>query len=58
MPPAAAAPSGAVVSTRDYLEMVRMRVENKKRYPNLARKRQLEGLVGVRFVIGPDGHLQ
>ncbi|MFO7496193.1 MAG: TonB family protein [Desulfobacterales bacterium] len=57
-PPAAAAPSGAVASTRDYLEMVRMRVENKKRYPDLARKRQLEGRVGVRFVIAPDGRLQ
>jgi hypothetical protein len=55
VPPAAAAPSGAVVSTRDYLEMVRMRVENKKRYPDLARKPQLEGQVGVRFVIAPDG---
>jgi periplasmic protein TonB len=48
VPPAATAPSGAVVSTRDYLEMVRMRVENKKRYPDLARKRQLEGRVEFR----------
>jgi protein TonB len=57
-PPAVPAESAAFGSQRDYFELVRMRVEHNKRYPDLARKRQLEGRVGVRFVIASDGRLQ
>ena len=57
-PPAVPAESAAFGSQRDYFEMVRRRVEHNKRYPDFARKRQLEGRVGVRFVIAADGRLR
>ena len=49
---------GAVASfvTRDdYFEMVRMKIESKKKYPATAKNRQIEGRVEVRFVITADG---
>ncbi len=42
-------------SAKDYLGMVRMMIEKHKRYPYAARKRQIQGQVVVRFVIGDDG---
>ena len=39
----------------DYFEMVRLKIEAHKKYPELARVRRLEGRTTVRFVIGPDG---
>ena len=49
--------SAAHGSSRDYLSMVRLRIENRKQYPYAARKRQVQGRVVVRFVIGTDGSL-
>jgi len=63
-PPAQAGPAVETASTSppspygaagDYLGMVRKRIENHKRYPYAARRRQIEGRVVVRFVIEPDG---
>jgi len=45
------------VTSNDYLEMVRLRIESHKRYPGAAKTRQIEGQVTVRFVIEPDGHI-
>jgi len=45
------------VTSNDYFEMVRLRIESHKRYPNAAKRRQIEGRVTVRFVIEPDGHI-
>jgi len=39
----------------DYFSMVRMKIERHKKYPYVARKRQIEGRVRLRFVIKPDG---
>jgi len=42
---------------RSYLGLVRFRIESHKKYPDSARKRQIEGRVTVGFVIGQDGRL-
>ena len=41
-----------------YLQLVRTRIEENRRYPLVARKLGLEGQVLVRFVIAPDGGLK
>ena len=45
------------VTSNDYFETVRLRIESHKRYPGAAKTRQIEGQVTVRFVIKPDGHI-
>ena len=45
------------VTSNDYFEMVRLRIESYKRYPGAAKTRQIEGQVTVRFVIEPDGSI-
>jgi protein TonB len=47
--------SGDYVTTQSYLEMVRLRIERYKRYPDVARSKNIEGRVTIRFVITPDG---
>jgi protein TonB len=49
--------SGEYTSPKGYLEMVRLRIENHKRYPDIARIRQKEGRVTIRFVITPEGRV-
>jgi protein TonB len=41
----------------DYYEMVRLKIESCKRYPDSARSHHMEGRTKVRFVITPDGQL-
>lgn len=41
----------------DYLNMVRLRIESKKTYPERARARRIEGRTTVGFVIEPDGRV-
>ena len=41
----------------DYLEMVRMKIESRKQYPDTARKKHQEGRVTVQFVITTDGQV-
>jgi protein TonB len=48
---------GSFVNRDDYFEMVRLKIESKKRYPSTAKNRQIEGRVGVRFVITTDGFI-
>ena len=52
-------PTGEISFTtqNDYYEMVRLKIERCKRYPDAARKRHMEGRTKVRFVITPDGQL-
>lgn len=45
-------------STREYLGMVRRRIERYKQYPYRARTRRIEGRVTVRFVITADGNMR
>ncbi len=44
-------------TTRDYFDMVRMKIESCKKYPAAARENQIQGRVGVRFVICGDGEV-
>ncbi len=38
-----------------YLEMVKLRIEQYKKYPERAQERQIEGRIPVSFVITPEG---
>jgi protein TonB len=41
-----------------YLETVRFRIERYKKYPQIARERNIEGRVTIRFVITPEGEVR
>ncbi len=45
-------------TTDSYLEMVRLKIERHKKYPDSARIRQIEGSVTVCFVITPEGDIK
>jgi len=51
-------PGELVETSISYLEMVRLKIERHKKYPDTARIRQIEGRVVVRFVITPDGGIR
>lgn len=42
-------------TAQTYLEMVRLRIERQKKYPAAAKRRQIEGVVTLRFVITLEG---
>lgn len=46
---------GGFGSSRDYLDLVRLKIESMKKYPDNAKDRNQEGKVTVRFVILEDG---
>ena len=50
--------SGDYMTAHSYLDMVRLKIERHKKYPDTARIRQIEGRVVVRFVITPDGSVR
>ena len=52
------AASGDYTTADSYLDMVRLRIERHKRYPENARIRQIEGSVKVRFVIISGGDIR
>ncbi len=52
------AQDSAYMDPRDYLNSIRLRIENKKRYPSEARKKQVEGKATVRFIITREGELK
>lgn len=41
----------------DYFDMVRMKIESRKQYPQVARDEQIQGRVLVQFVITVDGQI-
>lgn len=43
---------------RHYLQHIRERIARYKKYPPLARRRQLEGRVGIRFLLSATGEVQ
>ena len=47
--------TGGFGSRMDYLDMVRLKIESRKAYPESAQQRNIEGLVVVEFVIGSAG---
>ena len=50
--------AGAFMTAASYLDMVRLKIENRKRYPEAAKARSIEGRVTVRFVLGIDGSVR
>ena len=52
-------PAGGEFDTaRDYFDLIRLRIEQKKRYPGPAKERNQEGRTTVRFVISKEGRPQ
>lgn len=49
--------AGGFGSRMDYLDMVRLRIERFKQYPQFSRQKNMEGMVTVAFLIGPDGFI-
>jgi len=50
--------SGEYGTSNSYLEMVRLKIERHKKYPDIARTRQIEGRVTIRFVITLEGDIK
>ena len=52
-------PTAAIkyMTREDYFSMLRMRIESHKKYPDSARKRQIEGAVEVCFTLLADGEI-
>ena len=52
-------PTGEIsfATANDYYEMVRLKIESCKSYPDVARERHMQGRTKVGFVITPDGQL-
>jgi protein TonB len=50
--------TGEYSTPGSYLEMVRLRIERYKKYPDIARIRNIEGRVTIRFVITSEGGVQ
>ena len=50
-------PEGLETSS-SYLDMVRLRIERYKSYPDMAKVQQIEGSVTIRFVITPEGDVR
>lgn len=49
---------GDYTTADSYMEMVRLRIERHKRYPDAAKVRQIEGSVTIYFVITPEGDIK
>ncbi len=50
--------AGEFNTVGSYLDMVRFRIESRKRYPELAKARSIEGRVTIRFVLATDGSVR
>jgi protein TonB len=48
---------GGFFSKNDYYDMIRMKIESSKVYPEAARSRMIEGRVTVRFTVTEDGQV-
>ncbi len=55
VPPAVV--SADFMTKQDYMEMVRLRIESRKKYPESARSSRIEGRVKVRFTVDPEGRV-
>lgn len=50
--------AGGVDALAAYVALVRQRIEERKHYPAMARRRGLEGRVTIRIAIAPDGSVE
>ena len=49
---------GEFMTAASYLDMVRLKIESRKRYPQVAKAKNIEGRVTIRFVLGTDGSVR
>jgi len=49
--------AAAYLTQNDYVDVLRLKIESRKKYPEDARKKHIEGKVLVRFLITRDGQL-
>ncbi|BBO82389.1 hypothetical protein DSCO28_29550 [Desulfosarcina ovata subsp. sediminis] len=49
---------GEYMTTSSYLDMVRLKIESRKRYPETAKARSIEGRVTIRFILLADGNVR
>ena len=49
---------GEFMTTASYLDMVKLKIESRKRYPETAKARHIEGRVKVRFILSTDGSVR
>jgi protein TonB len=45
-------------SSRTYLEIVKLKIEKNKKYPEEAKRNHMEGTVSLKFIITPDGNIK
>ena len=61
VPAAPQGPTGGEViqfaTAREYFELLNLRINQMKTYPEMARSRHLQGRVKVEFVLGPNGQV-
>ncbi|MBR9985621.1 MAG: energy transducer TonB [Desulfosarcina sp.] len=50
--------AGEFMTAASYLDMVRLKIESRKRYPEAAKARSVEGRVTIRFVLLTDGSVR
>jgi protein TonB len=50
--------AGEFITASSYLDMVRLKIESRKRYPDSAKARGIEGRVTIRFILTGDGSVR
>ncbi len=45
-------------SSKTYLELVKLKIEKNKKYPEDAKSNHVEGIVSLKFIISPDGTIK
>ena len=50
--------AGEFMTAASYLDMLRLKIESRKRYPEAAKARSIEGRVTIRFVLETDGNVR
>lgn len=51
-------PVGEFMTPGSYLDMVRLKIESRKRYPESAKARSIEGRVTIHFILATDGSVR
>ncbi len=55
--PGVSAASGEFITSKDYFDMVRLKIETCKKYPQSAKSKHIEGRVTIQFMIKQNGQI-